>query len=224
MISPHLDDAVVSCGALLLAHPGAVGRDVVRVFAGRPTPTRSTSTTPTAASFRATTRWPCAATRTCARSPRSARHRVGYRCSRTRTWNEPTRSPSRRARPTRCVATITDVRPSCVVAPLGLSHADHQACHASALAAACPRRRGAVALVQRPSLRVHTARARGSVPRAAQAGRHGVAGVPVGVARLRRQVAGVRGVRDAGAGARAAVAAPRPPRTRRASSTGTSTS
>jgi LmbE family N-acetylglucosaminyl deacetylase len=33
VISPHLDDAVLSCGRLLAAHPGAV---VVTVFAGRP--------------------------------------------------------------------------------------------------------------------------------------------------------------------------------------------
>src|SRR5262249_9781049 len=33
------------------------------------------------------------------------------------------------------VAAISAVRPTCVVAPLGLSHPDHQACHASALAA-----------------------------------------------------------------------------------------
>ena len=33
------------------------------------------------------------------------------------------------------VETIADLQPTCVVAPLGLSHPDHQACHASALAA-----------------------------------------------------------------------------------------
>jgi LmbE family N-acetylglucosaminyl deacetylase len=31
--------------------------------------------------------------------------------------------------------TIDDVRPSCVVAPLGLLHVDHMSCHATALAA-----------------------------------------------------------------------------------------
>ncbi len=35
VISPHLDDAVLSCGALIAARPGAV---VVTVFAGRPDP------------------------------------------------------------------------------------------------------------------------------------------------------------------------------------------
>jgi len=33
------------------------------------------------------------------------------------------------------VGVINELQPTCVVAPLGLSHVDHQACHASALAA-----------------------------------------------------------------------------------------
>jgi LmbE family N-acetylglucosaminyl deacetylase len=35
VISPHLDDAVFSCGQLLEVHPGAT---VVTIFAGRPPP------------------------------------------------------------------------------------------------------------------------------------------------------------------------------------------
>jgi len=33
-------------------------------------------------------------------------------------------------------AVIAEVEPTCIVAPLGLSHVDHQACHSSALTAA----------------------------------------------------------------------------------------
>ena len=48
VISPHLDDAVFSCGRLLAAHPGA---RVVTVFAGRPPPTQALREWDAAAGF-----------------------------------------------------------------------------------------------------------------------------------------------------------------------------
>jgi LmbE family N-acetylglucosaminyl deacetylase len=88
VISPHLDDAVISCGSLLLAHPGAT---VVTLFA---------------ASLAAYTNPLNEHDTQCGFQPGDDTMAI------------------RRA----------DADPACIVAPLGLLHADHQATHTTALA------------------------------------------------------------------------------------------
>jgi LmbE family N-acetylglucosaminyl deacetylase len=134
VISPHLDDAVLSCGSLLLAHPGAT---VATLFAASP----ETYTDPlnehdtdcgfapgedtmavrreedarALAAVGATPRW------------------LGW-CQNSHVERvDPIAVPV--GAPDALVEAIADLRPTCVVAPLGLLHPDHQACHASALAA-----------------------------------------------------------------------------------------
>ena len=88
------------------------------------------------------------------------------------------------------VDAIAEVRPTCVVAPLGLSHVDHQACHSSALEARD--RAEPVPWLWYSDLpyvfipNVLAARFRALH----KAGLHRVARVPVGVARLRRRSGG----------------------------------
>ena len=169
VVSPHLDDAVMSCGALLLAHPGAT---VVTLFAASPAHyTDPLNEHDTECGFRpgddtmalrrdedvramaavgATPRW-------LAFCQNSHEERV-----------DPIAVPPGAV--DALAAAIDEVDPTCVVAPLGLSHADHQACHSTALAARAAAGAGSVALVQRPSLRVHPGCARGAIPRAAQGG------------------------------------------------------
>ncbi len=134
VISPHLDDVVLSCGALLLAHPGAV---VATLFAASPASyTDPLNEHDAACGFR-----PGDDTMAVRRiEDEQALQAVGA----TPRWLPLCQnSHVERADPLAVpdgavdaiVAVIDDVRPSCVVAPLGLSHVDHQACHASALAA-----------------------------------------------------------------------------------------
>ena len=134
VISPHLDDAVLSCGALLLAHSGAT---VATLFAGSPDaysdPLNEHDTD-------------------CGFHPgddtmavrRDEDVRAMRRLGATPRWlplcqnshaerSDPIAVPAGAV--DAIVAAIADVQPTCVVAPLGLSHPDHQACHASALAA-----------------------------------------------------------------------------------------
>jgi LmbE family N-acetylglucosaminyl deacetylase len=134
VISPHLDDAVLSCGALLLAHPGAV---VATLFASSPVAytdplnehdtdcgfapgddtmaVRRDEDVRALAAVGAASRW----------LPLCQNSHV----ERADPIAEPVGAADA------LIATIDDVGPTCVVAPLGLSHADHQACHVSALAA-----------------------------------------------------------------------------------------
>jgi LmbE family N-acetylglucosaminyl deacetylase len=134
VISPHLDDAVISCGALLLAHSGAT---VATLFASSPAAytdplnehdtdcgfapgddtmaARRDEDVRALAALRATPRW-------LSLCQNSHEERA-----------DPIAVPDGAV--DALVEAIADVRPTCVVAPLGLSHADHQACHASALAA-----------------------------------------------------------------------------------------
>ncbi len=134
VISPHLDDVVLSCGALLLAHPGAV---VTTLFAASPPaysdPLNEHDTAcgfqpgdDTMAIRRAEDEH---ALRALEATPRWLRWCQNSHVERT----DPLAAPDGAV--DAIVAVIDDVRPSCVVAPLGLSHVDHQACHASALAA-----------------------------------------------------------------------------------------
>ena len=160
MISPHLDDVVISCGALLLAHPGAT---VATLFAASPPaytdPLNEHDTDVRVPARRRHDGGAARGGRARARAP-SARRRAGCRCARTRTSRAPTRSRCRRARSTRSSPRSPTSQPTCVVAPLGFSHVDHQACHASALAARERVGAAAVALVQRPALHLHPAGAR----------------------------------------------------------------
>ncbi len=133
VISPHLDDAVMSCGALMLAHPGAT---VATVFAASP-PTytdplnehdtdcgfvpgqdtmavRRDEDVRALAAVGATPRW------------------LGL-CQNSHVERaEPIVEPAGAV--DALVELVAEMRPTCVVAPMGLSHPDHQACHASALA------------------------------------------------------------------------------------------
>jgi LmbE family N-acetylglucosaminyl deacetylase len=134
VISPHLDDVVLSCGALLLAHPGAV---VATLFAASP----PAYTDPLNEHDAACGFLPGDDTMAARRvEDRRALAAVGA----TPRWlplcqnshverDEPIAVPEGAV--DAIVAAIDEVRPTCVVAPLGLSHVDHQACHASALAA-----------------------------------------------------------------------------------------
>ena len=134
VISPHLDDVVLSCAALLLAHPGAV---VVTLFAASPPAyTDPLNEHDTACGF-----VPGDDTMAVRRvEDERALTAVGA-SPRWLSWCQ--NSHVTRADPLATpegavdalVAVIDEVEPTCVVAPLGLSHVDHQACHAAALAA-----------------------------------------------------------------------------------------
>lgn len=134
VISPHLDDAVLSCGALLLAHPGAT---VATLFAASPDAyTDPLNEHDTDCGFQ-----PGDDTMAVRRDEDvRAMDLLGV----TPRWLALCQnSHAGRADPIAIppgavdaiVETVADVRPSCVVAPLGLVHVDHQACHAAALAA-----------------------------------------------------------------------------------------
>jgi LmbE family N-acetylglucosaminyl deacetylase len=134
VISPHLDDVVLSCGALLLAHPGAV---VATLFAASPRSyTDPLNEHDTACGFR-----PGDDTMAVRRAEDElALRAVGATPRWLPLWQnshvgrvDPLAVPAGAVEA--IVAAIGAVQPSCVVAPLGLSHVDHQACHASALAA-----------------------------------------------------------------------------------------
>jgi LmbE family N-acetylglucosaminyl deacetylase len=134
VISPHLDDSVLSCGALMLAHPGAT---VATLFGASPEAyTDPLNEHDTDCGFR-----PGDDTMAVRRAEDvRALAAVGA----TPRWLPLCQnSHVERADPIAVppgavdalVDTIARVRPTCVVAPLGLSHVDHQACHSSALEA-----------------------------------------------------------------------------------------
>ena len=134
VISPHLDDAVMSCGALLLAHPGAT---VVTMFAASPTTyTNPLNEHDTDCGFQ-----PGDDTMAVRREEDvAALAAVG---ARPRWLGLCQQSHVARADPIAVPPGAVDaltqvlaaVAPTTVVAPLGLLHPDHQACHATALAA-----------------------------------------------------------------------------------------
>jgi LmbE family N-acetylglucosaminyl deacetylase len=134
VVSPHLDDAVISCGALMRAHPGAI---VVTMFAASPALySDPLNEHDTACGFE-----PGTDTMAVRRDEDVvALGRVGARPH----WlSFCQNSHAERRDPVAVipgaidalVATIEQVAPSCVVAPLGLLHPDHMSCHATALAA-----------------------------------------------------------------------------------------
>jgi len=134
VISPHLDDAVISCGALLLAHPGAT---VITMFAASP----SAYTVPL-------NEWDTE----CGFVPgddtmavrRDEDGRALAAVGAAPVWlefcqhsHEPRDDPT--AVPPGALDALSEavvrLDPSTIVAPLGLAHPDHQSCHATALAA-----------------------------------------------------------------------------------------
>lgn len=134
LVSPHLDDAVISCGALLLAHPGAT---VVTLFAASPDEyTNPLNEHDTACGFE-----PGDDTMAVRRDEdRKAQAAVGAsaRWLDFHQYSHVAREDPIAVPPggvDALVAAIEDVAPTGVVAPLGLAHADHQACHATALEA-----------------------------------------------------------------------------------------
>jgi LmbE family N-acetylglucosaminyl deacetylase len=134
IVSPHLDDAVISCGSLMRAHPGAI---VATLFAASPEHySDPLNEHDTACGFQ-----PGTDTMAVRRDEDVvALNRVGA----TPRWLEfRQNSHAERSEPVTIVpgavdallGCIDDVQPSCVVAPLGLLHVDHMSCHAAALAA-----------------------------------------------------------------------------------------
>jgi LmbE family N-acetylglucosaminyl deacetylase len=133
VFSPHLDDAVMSCGGLLLAHPGAI---VATVFAATP----PAYTDPLNEHDQACGFVPGDDTMGIRRAEDvRALAAVGAQPR----WLEFCQnSHAPRADPIAIppgvveamFATVAEVKPTAIVAPLGLLHADHQACHAAALA------------------------------------------------------------------------------------------
>lgn len=133
VVSPHLDDAVMSCGALLLAHPGAT---VVTMFAASPAeyadplnehdqdcgfrPGDDTMAVRRAEDVRA-----LAAVGAQPRWLDFCQHSHVARV-------DPIAVPPDAV--DALASVIADIEPTAVVAPLGLLHPDHQACHATALA------------------------------------------------------------------------------------------
>lgn len=128
VISPHLDDAVLACGALLATHPRSV---VLTVFAG--TPARACRTawdtacgfTDAAQAIDARRAEDAAALGTLEATP----HWLSFCDSQ---YEEPA-APAAIARA--LVEAIGQHEPDCVVLPLGLFHADHRQAHESCLLA-----------------------------------------------------------------------------------------
>jgi LmbE family N-acetylglucosaminyl deacetylase len=132
LVSPHLDDALISCGAFLLAHPGTT---VVTMFAASPAAytdplnehDRACGFRPGDDSMAVRRDEDVRALAAVAASPRW----LDY-CQHS---HEPRADPV--AVPAGAVdairAAIGDIDPTCVLAPLGLLHPDHQALHATAL-------------------------------------------------------------------------------------------
>jgi LmbE family N-acetylglucosaminyl deacetylase len=133
VISPHLDDAIMSCGALLLAHPGAVA---ATIFAASPAEySDPLNEHDVACGFRpgddtmATRRIEdVRALELLGATPRWLDFCQNSHVERP----EPTLVPAGAV--DALTAAIAEIAPTAIVAPLGLLHPDHQACHAAALA------------------------------------------------------------------------------------------
>ncbi|HEY7521910.1 MAG TPA: PIG-L family deacetylase [Methylomirabilota bacterium] len=127
VVSPHLDDAVLGCSAVLAAHPGAV---VVTVFAGRPAPASRLPPWDAAAGFRAGDDVVGA---------RRDEDRAALRLLRAvPVWlpfldAQYEHSPGVDAVVAALEAALTALRTSAVCVPLGLFHSDHVLTHAAAL-------------------------------------------------------------------------------------------
>ena len=133
LLSPHLDDAIISCGTFLLANPGAT---VVTMFAASP----AAYADPLNEHDQACGFQPGDDTMAIRREENE---RAMAAVAATPRWleycqnsHQPREDPI--AIPAGGVDAVRDavreVDPTCVVAPLGLLHADHQALHATALA------------------------------------------------------------------------------------------
>jgi LmbE family N-acetylglucosaminyl deacetylase len=129
VVSPHLDDAVFGCGALLAGHPGA---GVVTVFAGRPPHYETLTAWDAAAGFRAGEDVVAA---------RREEDRAALALLRARpVWlefcdSQYARTPSAREVAAKLDEVIRGEAASTVAVPLGLFHSDHQLAHEAALLA-----------------------------------------------------------------------------------------
>jgi len=129
VISPHCDDAVFGCGALLARHPGAC---VVTVFAGRPHHDESLTAWDAAAGFQAGED---------VMGKRREEDRAALAVLRARpVWldfcdSQYARSPSARDVATALDEVIRREAATTAVVPLGLFHSDHQLAHEAALQA-----------------------------------------------------------------------------------------
>jgi LmbE family N-acetylglucosaminyl deacetylase len=120
VVSPHLDDAVMSCGAFLAGRPGAV---VVTVFAGRPPPGRPVTRWDRAAGF-----GPGADVIGARRAEDlAALDMLGARPVWLPFRDRQYGGPPRRAALAAALGRILDaVQPGAVLLPLGLYHSDHR--------------------------------------------------------------------------------------------------
>jgi LmbE family N-acetylglucosaminyl deacetylase len=134
VLSPHLDDAVMSCGAFLVAHPGAT---VATLFAASPpTYAEQLNEHDLACGFQ-----PGDDTMAVRRGEDArALAAVGARprwldfCQNSHVARvDPLAIPAGALEAVEDL--LAELAPTTVVAPLGLLHADHQALHATALAA-----------------------------------------------------------------------------------------
>jgi LmbE family N-acetylglucosaminyl deacetylase len=127
LISPHLDDAVLSCGDFLAAHPGAV---VVTVFAGAPPPGAPLTKWDSAAGF--------------SRSEdviprRRAEDRAALATLEAQpVWldfpdNQYAPTPPQPLIVDRLLQLVQDYRPGSFLVPMGLFHRDHRAAADAAL-------------------------------------------------------------------------------------------
>ncbi|MGE3908913.1 MAG: PIG-L deacetylase family protein [Chloroflexota bacterium] len=119
VISPHLDDAVLSCGDLLRDHPGAV---VVTAFAGRPMAYPPRTSWDERAGFEP------GADVVAARRAEDGRALAELGASpRWLDFPDPQYGlrPHRRELTDALKATLDDLSPDVVVAPLGIFHDDH---------------------------------------------------------------------------------------------------
>ena len=209
VISPHLDDAVLSCGALLLAHPGATVRDAVRGVARRVH--RSAQRARHRLRFPARRRHDGGAARR--GRPRARRGRRGAAlaaaCARTRTWSAPIRSRYPPGAVDAIVGAVeevaTDVRGR-AAGPVRTSIIRRVTRRRSRRVIG---RRRAVALVQRSAVHLHPRRARRAIPRAAQGGFTASPACPSVSHDFEAKWHAFARIRHAGAGARTALATPR---------------
>jgi len=135
VISPHLDDAVFSCGELLSAHPHAM---VATVFAGTPPAGHTTTDWDRACGFRSA----CEAMVTRRNEDASALLRLGARPVWLNFLDSQYCDGSPGAAPPpdpddvaeALAALIAREQPDAVVFPLGLFHSDHDLTHRACLA------------------------------------------------------------------------------------------
>jgi LmbE family N-acetylglucosaminyl deacetylase len=126
VVSPHLDDAVFSCGTLLAQHPGS---GVVTALAGLPPDTSGVTEWDRASGF---------VSSTAAVAARRAEDRAGLAVLRAEPhWldfpdSQYGGSPDAEALAAALVDVLLDTRPVSVLLPLGLFHSDHVLTHVAA--------------------------------------------------------------------------------------------